>query len=256
MAKLYLHIGLPKTATTAIQEWLTANAAGSRGIGVFTFDGVRFGHRLAIEGIEQHERKEMPDISRIIGGTLWEEVLPQLQAAASDPAIDRIIVSSEYFTLAAPHKVREMLAGLSLHDIGIILVLAPPGSYIESNYSQSVGMTGRTRPLGKATYNVGYDWYALASSWASVFSREALLLHIYEQAALDGRIIGRVLGLARSRAVAFCRGPPGHASSHQSEPLRGLHRVQALGESVRGRRISCRFSPEPPSAGWPERPSG
>src|SRR5688572_16028359 len=143
MAKLYLHIGLPKTATTAIQEWLTANAAGLREIGVFTFDGVRFGHRLAIKGIEQHERKEQPDISRIANGTLWEEVLPQLQAAASDPAIDRIILSSEYFTLAAPNKVREMLADLSLRDVSIILVLRRQDRYIESNYSQSVGMTGR-----------------------------------------------------------------------------------------------------------------
>jgi hypothetical protein len=188
---------------------LTANAAALRGIGVFTFNGVQFGHRLAIEGIEQHERKEMPDISRIMHGTQRDDVLRRLAAAANDPAIDRIIVSSEYFTLAAPDKVREMLAGLSLHDVSIILVLRRQDRYIESNYSQSVGMTGRTRPLGKATYVAGYDWHALASAWTSAFSHEALLLHIYEQAALDGRIIDRVLGSLDPGMARFVAEHPG-----------------------------------------------
>src|SRR5450759_4610148 len=108
MKPVYLHIGLPKTGTTAVQNWLERHSSALREKGIFTFNRVALAHRLAAEGIVNLERRAEPDIVEILTCD-WERVQAELRKAVSDDKIRKIVISSEYFSIADASAVRQKL---------------------------------------------------------------------------------------------------------------------------------------------------
>lgn len=179
MAKVYLHAGLPKTGTTTIQNWLAEHASTLLERGIFTFRRSELGHRLAIESIEIARRKAKPDIVEIAKCDLGEAVT-LLRQAAHDETIGSIVISSEYFSLANPARVRQLLTEIGLTDVTVVILLRRQDRIIESGHNQDVRAMGVTEPIERAAYHSAFDWHLLASSWANAFSPEALLLLRYE----------------------------------------------------------------------------
>ena len=219
MTKVYLHIGLPKTATTTIQKWLSANTSTLRKAGVFAFDDVCFGHRLAIAAVDDKTREKRKDIADIVKRSSLNEVTNQLANVARDKSIQTVVISSEYFSLADPKTVKELLSEAGLEDVSIILVLRRQDRYIESGYSQDIAGAGGTATIETAVYDPLCDWYALTRAWAEVFSPDALLLHTYEKASADGRIIERVIGSLNPKiADVVANHPAGQERANASLP--------------------------------------
>ena len=130
MVQVYLHAGLPKTGTTTVQNWLVENAPRLRAEGIFTFSKAELAHRLAVEGIKNLERMAEPDIAAILEWQL-EDAKAELRRAKRDKKISRIVLSSEYFSIADPALVRQQLSAMSLDQVKIIMVLRRQDRMIE-----------------------------------------------------------------------------------------------------------------------------
>jgi hypothetical protein len=203
MVKVYVHAGLPKTGTTTIQKWLSENAAALRTQGTYTFQNRRLGHRLAAEAITSDKRRSLPDIRPVLEWRL-EDSLTALREAVEDEAIDRVVISSEYFSEADPYLVRQLFAELSLDDVKIILVLRRQDRLIEAGYNQSIRAVGLTERIRNPHYHPRYDWYLLASLWANAFGRADIVLRLYEDITLgDAPLIFKIFEGVDADLAAF-----------------------------------------------------
>jgi hypothetical protein len=216
MTKVYLHIGLPKTGTATIQNWLTANARTLRKAGVFTFDDATFGHRLAIEAMSDETRDNRSDLNAVVNGTPLNEVTNQLANLARDKTLQAAIVSSEYFSLADPKTVKQLLFDVSLEDVSIILVLRRQDRFIEANYGQDIAKARGSNALEDPVYQPHCDWLALTRAWTEAFSPDALLLHTHEKASGDRRIVERVIGSLNDRVAMVVADTPAPAETSLS----------------------------------------
>ena len=70
MKPVYLHIGLPRTGTTALQHWLQQHARALAERDVFTFDQMALAHRLSIESLGEPQRHIDADVLGIAGHEL------------------------------------------------------------------------------------------------------------------------------------------------------------------------------------------
>jgi hypothetical protein len=61
-----------------------------------------------------------------------DEAWAALAEAARDPAISRIVLSSEYFSIAEPILAKQLLEELSLNQVTVIFVLRRQDRFIES----------------------------------------------------------------------------------------------------------------------------
>jgi hypothetical protein len=178
VATTYLHIGLPKTATTTFQNWLARNASALRKIGVFTFVQTIFSHRLAVEAISA-ENKQTADVQKILQCN-YCDIIRQLKNVCSDSEVNSIIISSEYFSLADPLLVKSILSEVSCSEVKIVVLFRRQDRYIESSYSEKVKSSGRKEPLEAPIYWPAYNWWLYATEWARAFLPENVIALIYD----------------------------------------------------------------------------
>lgn len=176
---VYLHIGLPKTGTTAVQNWLSQHSMALAEKGAFTYAEPILGHRLAVSAITDRKRLNLPDI-------------PPIMAASMEDALGKIlgdtrpaIISSEYFSLAQPELAKALFP---TDQVEVILTLRRQDRLIESGYCQNVMHMGWSVPLGAPCYSEAHDWNLLTSKWASVFGEDHLHVRLYNEKR-DGNLI-------------------------------------------------------------------
>jgi hypothetical protein len=220
MKPVFLHIGLPKTATTALQNWLERYASLLRQRGIFCFDQATSAHRLALEAVVDAARKGAADVLEIAAHAL-EQARDGLTRALHDPEIRKIFISSEYFSIADPLIVRRMLAELGIRDITIIVTLRRQDRLIESSYSQEVLMMGRTAAIARPHYAKWYDWHLLVSSWAREFDRKIEILD-YERIVAEGKSIGAEILSRVDRSATEIASEMLHAKVNVSVPAKLL----------------------------------
>jgi hypothetical protein len=102
----------------------------------------------------------------------------------------RILISSEYFSIADPSLIRKMFSELGIDDVTIIVTLRRQDHFIESAYSQQVLMMGRTAAIDAPHYAKWYDWNLLVSSWACAFDRKIRVL-AYERLVRKRKSVNR-----------------------------------------------------------------
>jgi hypothetical protein len=199
---------------------------------------------LAVEAITSPKRRAESDVRHIMTQPL-DDARAKLSRAALDAAINLIVMSSEYFSVAEPMVVRQQLADLSLTDVKIIFVLRRQDRLIESGYNQDVRMMDITRPIGGPVYHKAHDWSALTTSWANAFSPENLILRLYNEASQEpAQIVSLVFAeIGPSFAQLAREHPPYLERSNPSLPaalvefkrlanLAGAHDVLPLLEKV------------------------
>ena len=64
-----------------------------------------------------------------------DEVRAEIEGAAGDAAIGRIVLSSEYFSIAEPLLVKWLLSQMSLSEVTVIFVLRRQDRLIEFRLS-------------------------------------------------------------------------------------------------------------------------
>ena len=212
--RLYLHIGLPKTGSTAIQRFFKVNRDALEERGVLyplsgrpkkpgsSTDSPRLNHHpLALEILSPPED---------VRDSAWPELLAELRGAKEDVAL----VSSEVFDyLRADSQfaaVRSHLQGL---DVKVIVYVRRQDEYLASYYCQWVYRRGeshrfeefRRLPVVEANYQ------KLLSRWEEAFGREALIVRPYERSALvNGDVIDDICAqIGVNLGAEATRPPPG-----------------------------------------------
>lgn len=199
MATVYLHIGLPKTGSTAIQRLLCDNREllESRSI-CFPDFGYRYpvasfrrnGHFLIANlGSETQRFREYnlpPD--------LYEDGMRKLEEVSKK--FDTIILSDEgiwrngFFQKDFWENLKEHMDAIGL-EVRIIVYLRRQDLWLESYWAQSVKEGGTRLNFHdhiKYMEDLGYplDYYAYMSRLASLFGKENLYIRVMEREQFHG----------------------------------------------------------------------
>lgn len=188
MKNLYLHIGLPKTGTTNIQEWLSGNRAALASARVWVPANPIYAHRLATEWITDARRLEKSDVVSIrqIPFTVARN---DLATAVKNPNFVSGIISSEYFFECPPREVERLRAVTGDDQIIIVLFLRRQDRLIESGYNQGVKAMAVAGTLGPPRYQEKLNWLKLFESWAQVFGEKNIRIVNYDIVAKSEQLL-------------------------------------------------------------------
>lgn len=173
MPEIVLHIGLPKTATTFVQVWMSRNRALLAGHGVWAPPRPMIGHRLAVEAITKPAVSNRGDVMGIKDFS-FAEVVAQVSQAAGEAALHTLAISSEYFFEAEPRMVQAEIAERFDVPVRIVLMLRRQDRLMESAYNQSVKAMGLQRRLTMPGDHASLDWWRLIMRWAEVFGLDRI----------------------------------------------------------------------------------
>lgn len=157
--RLFLHIGLPKTGTTYLQEWLKFNSAALATAGLNVVPSLS-AHRLAVAtlGEELSKRSDIVDICSQVS----------LEQAMADAAHDSALISSEYFSLASPKMVQSLFQKAGFKLSNTIAYLRRQDILCAAGYAQEVKTLGATHTIDEVSYTDALDWILLRQSWQEI----------------------------------------------------------------------------------------
>jgi hypothetical protein len=181
--QLILHIGYPKTGTTALQRFWELNESFLRkNLLLYPMAGrihaahYGFSYRLGLNG---DTKLDVPPLDELIGA---------LRLEMDESGLDRALVSSEHFIkMANPEPVRAAFEGF---DVKILIYLRRHDHFFESGYGQSV-LSSPSPPwdnsigsfilhqLGAGQFS--YDYLAVLRRWAGVFGKSNLIVRAYQE---------------------------------------------------------------------------
>ncbi len=191
MAIIYLHIGLPKTGTTAIQHFLRNNNDVLKEHGIcypdfgLTYSEIspyRNGHFVC----QYFKGKNIP---------IYESVLPQLEELGK--AFDKIILSDEAIWRRGENqpelwkKLRDDFKKRNLR-LCIIVYLRRQDRFLLSYYRQRV--KGRHTDLSFRDYLCEseeiypLDYYSYMNMLSDILGRENLFIRVYEKEQFHGNL--------------------------------------------------------------------
>lgn len=175
MPKLYLHVGLPKTATTSIQRFLLDNRDALIKAGIlYPNAGLQ---RLAHHPLGQlFNRRNLDWVKNVDGGELYQSLREEMEATGCDT----VIMSTE--SLVGTPKLEELKEYFADFDTEIVLYLRRQDEWLESAYKDNL-KTGASN-LAPAAYiehrMAMFDFERLVGRWAEVFGREHIHLGTFE----------------------------------------------------------------------------
>lgn len=213
-ATCVLHIGAPKTGSTAIERFLVDNRASLAARGFLYPASIErgFGHHdlalLLSGGYPDWATPQDRTLDQLIEAVLAETRL------APEPA--KLVLSSEnFYWLTDPIAVRSALATLGHRaaDTLVVLYVRPQERVVESWYNQIVKAQGYSGSFEQSIidYDTLWDYESRIARWADAFTPEHLIIRIYpddEQTELDvRRDFAGILGLGDS-SLAYAEERP------------------------------------------------
>lgn len=179
MPSVILHIGLPRTGTTLLQQWLEAGNSLLASANLFPLS-TTVAHRIAVAFIEQQYRERV-DVVGIRSQISLED------AYGSVLGVDGIaILSSEYFSSTDPADVAIDFRERGLHVEKIICFIRRQDALQVSSYAQNVRMIGEKEAPVAVGYHEAQDWNLLTSNWARIFPSAVIELRSYDKACKKG----------------------------------------------------------------------
>ncbi len=192
MKKIYLHIGLHRTGSTAIQTALRLSKSQLRKQGVLVPEaGYAWGgqHQLAWALLDNNpEWYPVSEFSTV-------DLFKALRGEINHSQCDKVLISSEDFSLLGLQgnrsKLEELKKYLSDYDVTVVAYLRNQVDYLNSFFHESVkSFDSRFNISGidafKSDISQLLDYKSLLKQWADVFGRDSLLVTPYKLA--DGRI--------------------------------------------------------------------
>ncbi|MEZ6014268.1 MAG: hypothetical protein R3F49_04090 [Planctomycetota bacterium] len=182
--ELVLHIGAPKTGTTATQRFFTEAAPALAQRGVLYPD-------VCLRGYGHH------DLAFLIGGgyPAWatpqardlESLAVDLDAALMSDAPQVILSSEDFFLQPDPAALKALLERSPSGRRTRVLVHVRRQDHMAlSWYNQAVkaqGFTGTFAECERETAHL-WDYAAQLEAWAAAFGADALIVRVYERGAL------------------------------------------------------------------------
>lgn len=198
MATLYLHIGIPKTGTTALQNFMAQNQEALQQHGIcFPDFGYRYpnigiyrnGYFLVAPYITQDKQKytDRP-------GNEYEEGLNKVAELAQK--YDKIILTDEAIWKRSKNRPDfwpRLKEDLSKREISlrIIVYLRRQDLWVQSFWSQKV-KTGSGLSFHEyiaSLKEIGYpmDFYAYMNMLSGIWGKDALIIRVYEKGQYHGK---------------------------------------------------------------------
>jgi hypothetical protein len=203
---VFVHIGPPKTATSAIQNWLQQNREVLIQQGIYypehglDENGVSSGNVLNI-----FDRNE--DKSLLINKSKIEKVLTDCQKNNCKV----LLLSSEFFFF----QVDELLKVFP--DAKLIAYIRFPLEVIESSYNQAVKRHNQTQPLGLPKEPLAYH-SVLLEKMLQRFDKSSFIVRFYSQDSfVGGNIVSDLLSVVGVEELSA--NPPKVNSSYSLEAL-------------------------------------
>lgn len=199
---LYLHIGLHKTGTSTLQNFLGRNA------GALAEAGYSWPRSGLVGGGHHNLGYELMGKGRFFPEAGGLEALAAELAEAKNA-----IVSSEELEFLDLAQVRRLRQGLGERPVKVLVYLRRQDELIASTYAQQVRMGANLGNLADyalaSLYNPRFDFSQLLARWARVFGREALDVGVICGETAGERLIADFLariGLDR-QAATFAKAP-------------------------------------------------
>jgi hypothetical protein len=138
--RLYLHIGLPKTGTTSIQEILWTNRATTAERGLL-YPGLEPAahHTAAVDLLPERYPGWVEDKTN----GAWQWLVDQVRAWSGDA-----VISSELLALARPDEVAEAMAALEFVEVHVVCTARDLVRQIPSVWQEDV-KNRRSTPFGE-----------------------------------------------------------------------------------------------------------
>lgn len=182
MRELYLHIGYPKTGTTAIQEFLHLNKARllERNVLYPETGLVKYAHHLIPWVFTEDKRNK--------NGVSQADIIDRLQTELDqNRTVEKVVISSEGFIFAmSPEDVAEIFKD-NFESIKLVIYLRQPFRWIVSDYNQGVkGWRQLTCDFDEhfnrvlQTKGGPLDFYSMLSKWAGVFGWDNIVVRTYD----------------------------------------------------------------------------
>ena len=188
---LFLHIGLPKTGTSAIQSFLAAERKYLLDQNIYfpdTQDDER--HSMLVRAIGGVERQD-------VHAGIWRGEDPAVflqtyiddftrDMAAMPPTVTKVILSAEQFSRfksdAPVLRLRDLLAP-HFTSIHVVAYLRRQDNFFASFYTQSLRMGVIKPPDVEQLLQQyqGYDYAEVLGRWAGVFGQDAIVPRIFER---------------------------------------------------------------------------
>lgn len=177
MPRIWLHIGMLKTGTTAIQQWCAEHEAELRRKRLLY---VRVRKNLPACGpLADALARRSPEGEKLVG-----QILHQIDEAGG--AVDDVLISSESFSGHGPQSLAPLVKALQGRDISILIWLRRQDRYLEALYKQSVkwnGQTGTIDDFARPERLRQLDYAAMLQVWHEAFPNARLAPQIYAEAS-------------------------------------------------------------------------
>ncbi len=176
---IILHIGMPKTGSTFLQDWLRLNRGVLARSGLAALNN-SLAHRVGIEAITDAATLERRDVREIRQARSWEHAITRLRA---EPG--RCVVSSEYMAISDPKFLAAKLSSHGLKVSAIVAYLRRQDRLCASGYAQEVKSLGLSTIPSDVSYTPVLDWNLQYASWAEAFPSAEMTFLNYERHCAD-----------------------------------------------------------------------
>lgn len=175
MARIWLHIGLHKTGTSALQSWCAEHADDLLEERILY---VRLRKHLPACGMLAAALiRKLPE-----GPELVNDVLRQIEEHGSH--VDDVVISSEDFSYFGPASIAPLVDKLTSHDVRMLVWLRRQDRYAEAMYKQTAKWNGKIRPIEAfitGTLARHMDYESLLQVWQQAFSPMTIRPQIYTE---------------------------------------------------------------------------
>lgn len=177
MSDVVVHIGLNKTGTSSIQDFLALNTDALRAEGICYPRAGRTGaaHHALSAWVGSAEADADPSASPVA-----QALLAEIQD------MPRVWLSSEDFHARGPRGARNLARLLQGHPVRIVLYLREHLAYLASWYQQNVQASGLSCSFETFCHLTHKPLSEVAETWGQVFGHGQLTLRLYDRRSLVG----------------------------------------------------------------------
>jgi hypothetical protein len=136
--RVFLHIGLPKTATSYLQTIVWSNRSRLRQAGVVVPGRSRTDHLWASREVrEDPQQRRAPEQHR----TAWTRLLRELASSSGTG-----LISHEFFAAASPRQARDLVTALGDAEVHVAVTAREPLGLFTASWQESL-KNGSTTPM-------------------------------------------------------------------------------------------------------------
>ena len=185
MARLFLHVGMPKTGTTFLQKGLFDRRAALSERGILYPDpiaglGPAVSPSIAHHWLAHALMKRRKGYTPSADFSLLDEHIAALKAEISNPALSAAVVSSEEFSGFREPLIQRLRSIFPEPDTAVVVYVRRQDLWLESYFAQLVKVSRATSIhdlLEKEAWRLDYD--SCLKVWSSHFGESNIILRPY-----------------------------------------------------------------------------